>query len=280
VTVLLGGIAPHPPLVIPEVGGGEIAGVKNTVQALKEFSKRIAASGADTWVFISPHGLLFRDAISINAEEQLEGDFAGFGVPQVRLKAQNDKELVEAIASASEKNGLRTVLLERRGFSQRDITLDHGVTVPLYYLQEAGVVKRCVSVTYGLLSYNDLFRFGRFISSAAASIGRNVAVIASGDLSHRLIKDAPAGYNPRGKEFDEKLVNYLREYRVEDIMNMDDDLVMDAGECGLRSIIVLLGSLSDMTINPEVLSYEGPFGVGYLVALFTPGKEGHQGGSK
>ncbi len=272
--VLSGGITPHPPLIIPEIGRGEIASVKNTVEALRKFSQRMAASGADTLVFITPHGLLFRDAISIIAEDNLEGDFASFGAPQVRLKAQNDKELVEALAGESEKKGLRTALLDRSGFSPRDISLDHGVTVPLYYLQEAGTASRCVSITYGLLSYTDLFRFGQTIEEVAGALGRKVAVIASGDLSHRLIKGAPAGYNPRGKEFDEKLVDYLREYRVEDIMHMDDELVMAAGECGLRSIVVLLGSLSGLIVTPEVLSYEGPFGVGYLVALFTPQKEG------
>ncbi len=272
--VLSGGIAPHPPLIIPEVGGSEITSVRKTIEALKEFSKRIVASEADTWVFITPHGLLFRDAISIIDEDRMEGDFAGFGAPQVKLKAQNDKELVKAIAGGSDKNRIRTALLDRNSFSEKDITLDHGVTVPLYYLQKAGGGAKIVSITYGLLSYDDLFRFGQIISAAAGGIGRKVAVIASGDLSHRLINSAPAGYNPRGKEFDEKLVEHLREYRVQDIMNMDDDLVMDAGECGLRSIIVLLGSLSDMAISPEVLSYEGPFGVGYLVALFTPYEEG------
>ena len=55
---------------------------------------------------------------------------------------------------------------------------------------------------------------------------------------------------------------------------MDERLVSVAGECGLRSILILLGILSGNKIKPEVLSYEGPFGVGYLVALLTPVKEG------
>lgn len=44
----------------------------------------------------------------------------------------------------------------------------------------------------------------------------------------------------------------------------------EAGECGLRSFSFLLGILEESKINwkPEVLSYEGPFGVGYLVANF------------
>jgi len=44
----------------------------------------------------------------------------------------------------------------------------------------------------------------------------------------------------------------------------------EAGECGLRSFCFLLGILEASGIDwqPEILAYEGPFGVGYLVANF------------
>ena len=53
------------------------------------------------------------------------------------------------------------------------------------------------------------------------------------------------------------------------ILNMGEELVEEAGECGFRSIIILLGALSNLqqtTYNLQLLSYEGPFGVGYLIA--------------
>jgi hypothetical protein len=33
--------------------------------------------------------------------------------------------------------------------------------------------------------------------------------------------------------------------------------------------MILAGILDQLAINPELLSYEGPFGVGYAVASFT-----------
>ncbi|MFH1207865.1 MAG: hypothetical protein V1668_04725 [Patescibacteria group bacterium] len=42
----------------------------------------------------------------------------------------------------------------------------------------------------------------------------------------------------------------------------------EAGECGLRSIIMLLGMLNTVSYEPELYSYEGPFGVGYMVTNF------------
>jgi AmmeMemoRadiSam system protein A len=42
-----------------------------------------------------------------------------------------------------------------------------------------------------------------------------------------------------------------------------------AGECGYRSMLVAIGASSELPLSCEVLSYEAPFGVGYLVAQLT-----------
>lgn len=271
-SIIMAGISPHPPLIIPEVGGREIFQVNKTVEALKTLAGRIAAARADTVVFITPHGPMLRDAMVILAEEKLKGDFKNFGAPQVKLQVKNDMELVSSIAEESEKEQLDLVLLKRKNshFLRDETTLDHGITVPLYYLHEAGAAECCVAITFGMLPFPDLFRFGNALKRAVHNSGRKVAVVASGDLSHRLISDAPAGYTPRGKEYDEKIVDYLKTYRVEKVLSIDEELVSEAGECGLRSFIILLGSLFGQKIRSEILSYEGPFGVGYLVAAFTP----------
>ena len=56
------------------------------------------------------------------------------------------------------------------------------------------------------------------------------------------------------------------------VLNLDEDLIEHAGECGLRSIVILLGALQGLSVTPQILSYEGPFGVGYLVASFEAGQ--------
>ena len=49
---------------------------------------------------------------------------------------------------------------------------------------------------------------------------------------------------------------------------MDKKLIFEAEECGLRSILILLGILNRMSYEPQLLSYEAPFGVGYLTLNF------------
>jgi aromatic ring-opening dioxygenase LigB subunit len=97
-----------------------------------------------------------------------------------------------------------------------------------------------------------------------------VAIIASADMSHRLTPDAPAGFSPRGKEFDEKLVELIRNYDVPGLLDFDPGLADEAGQDALWSIAILFGALAGQKVKHELLSYEGPFGVGYMTATFEP----------
>ncbi len=88
-------------------------------------------------------------------------------------------------------------------------------------------------------------------------------------MSHRLKEDGPYGFQADGPKFDEKLIESLKKKDIETILRLDE-MYPEAGECGLRSFCFVLGILEESKINyqPEILSYEGPFGVGYLVADF------------
>jgi AmmeMemoRadiSam system protein A len=99
-----------------------------------------------------------------------------------------------------------------------------------------------------------------------------VAFVASGDLSHRLKPEAPAGYNPAAHRFDEEVVDALQDNSPNRIIDIDQELRRTAGECGYRSMLVALGATQKLTPACDVLNYEAPFGVGYLVAQLTNAK--------
>jgi AmmeMemoRadiSam system protein A len=120
------------------------------------------------------------------------------------------------------------------------------------------------------LPLEELYQFGKLVQEAAHALERKVAVIASGDLSHCLKPGAPAGYDPRGEEFDRKLVELINEGAVKPFFELDSVLLEKAAECGFRSLIMLLGALDGIEFKSKVLSYQGPFGVGYGVASFLP----------
>jgi len=148
------------------------------------------------------------------------------------------------------------------------VELDHGAFVPLWYAA-AEARPAVVLMAFGMAPRRELYEAGRrlrAVCSAAETGPQSIGVIASGDLSHRLVRGGPYPYSPRGAEFDAIIVDILRRGAFDEFLDVDEALVEEAGQCGLRSFIILAGFLSGGPAGAEVLSYEGPFGVGYCVA--------------
>lgn len=271
-SIVFCGIMPHPPIAVPEVGGAESDMIKATCEAMVELGRRIKESGAETLVMISPHATVFGDAIAINALPSTRGDLAAFRAPQVVLSYRYDQELGREITWQAEDLAVPVAEIDQKLADRLKVSLelDHGFLVPLYFLQQAGLKLPLVPCSMGLFPPEKLYAFGLAVKQAAEATKKKVAVIASGDLSHRLTADAPAGYDPKGREFDQAIADHIKSLDVMGLINLDEDLCRRAGECGLRPITMMLGALDGLAAKSEVLSYEGTFGVGYLVAALQP----------
>ncbi len=273
--ITLAAITPHPPIVVPEVGRGEENKIEHTINSMERVAQRIKDSAADLLVVISPHGAVFSDGVAINAAPTLQGDLAQFRAAQVNLEFENDLHFVGVLLNKCKDRGVVAVAMDKdmAGGYRVSTKLDHGVIVPLYFVDKVEFKVPLVMVSMSLLPPLGLYNFGLALQEAIKDSDKNVAIIASGDLSHRLTHDAPSGYAPEGKTLDEEIVRTIREFDVEALMNLDPELAERGAECGWRSILMMLGSLDGLEVSSEVLSYEGPFGVGYMVALLTPGNE-------
>jgi MEMO1 family protein len=263
-SLVFAGIAPHPPIMVPEVGRDAIVDVRSSIDAMAVLTERVIRSGAETLILISPHAPLDAAAFVAYDGPQLHADFANFRAPTAIVHAELDDELLTEITRTAAEQGLATMRIKGGD-------LDHGTAVPLYFLQCYGWNGRVIALGYSFLSNEDHVRFGRCIRQAIDKLGRSVAFIASGDLSHRLQRDAPAGYNPQAHLFDEEVVDAIRSCSTSRIVNLDPELRRMAGECGFRSMLVAIGATQELEPSCEVISYEAPFGVGYLVAQLFAG---------
>ncbi|SMC97437.1 AmmeMemoRadiSam system protein B [Sporomusa malonica] len=263
-------LMPHPPLMIPEVGKAELDTVKTTVEAANQVAEMLKQSNPQTVVIITPHGPVFEDAVAVSIHPRLRGSMASFGAPDVALAFETDNLLIKHVIRSCQRLGINLMeLTDDVAKNYRvSLNLDHGAFVPLYYLAKAGFKGQIVHLSMGMLAYEEMYTFGKAVQAAIGNLDKRVAVIASGDLSHRLTPDAPAGYNPHGAEFDKQVVEALKNADVKALLSMDKNLIEAAGECGLRPIFFLMGVMGGLDVEVTSASYEGPFGVGYAVVAY------------
>ena len=256
-------LTPHPPVLLPEVGGGREQEIAATGRAMAQAAAEVARWKPEVLIVASPHTILYGDYFHIAPGPGATGSMAAFGAPQVRMEVAYDAPLREEIIRRAENAGLQA---GTRG--QRDPSLDHGVLIPLYFLRKAGV--HCPLVRMGLSGFSalDHYRLGQCVAEAVDALGRRAVFVASGDLSHKLKADGPYGFAPEGPVFDEAVTKTMASGDFLEFLTMDPSLCDRAAECGLRSFQLMAGALDGLAVQPQLLSHEGTFGVGYAVALF------------
>ena len=259
--LIFSAILPHPPILIPTIGKDNLLKISKTKEAIESLAEELYALQPDTIVIISPHGLVQTDAFTVQISEKYYGDFQNFGDLETKFEFEPDISFINKIKIRAELKNLPIQLVN-------ESFVDHGVLVPLYYLAKNLPNVKIVPIAYSLLSYEDHYNFGKYLKKVIGRSNKRIALIASGDLSHCLSEDAPAKFCPEGKAFDEKLVELLKAKDCKSLLEMDKNMIEKAQECGLRSILTLIGALEEIECQPEVLSYEAPFGVGYLVMNF------------
>ena len=198
----------------------------------------------------------------------------------------DDREKVKSTISALERLGTELAEVKPDTIIISSPHADWGINVPLFFLARnfQFPISNFQSITnsqlpipnYGsgifpILTTADSpqqhYEWGKEIIKKIPDKLR-VAWIASGDMSHVLKEDGPYGFHPSGPKFDREFIERLKKKDIQGILNMDPQLIDKAGVCGLWSFCMMLGALeeSKQEWKPEILSYEGPFGVGYLVA--------------
>lgn len=262
---VLGIIAPHPPIMVAEVGRERANVTAASSRAMETAARLLGAFRPETIVLMSPHAPLMRDALLVDTSDRYSGDLGQFGARTVSIRPEGDPALAHAIIETATALGLPAISRSARPGLDAGM-LDHGALVPLSFLDRHARYP-LVELSLSLLPLADHRTLGSAVAAAARTLGRRIAFVASGDCSHRLTPDAPAGYSPRAADFDKTLTNALRAGDYAALESIDPNLIEEAGECGLRSFVALGGYLEGTGAMTRVLAYEGPWGVGYTTAI-------------
>ncbi len=256
-------MVPHPPIILPEVGRGEEKRISATDKAYRRAAAFLAELEPETIVLISPHSVMYADYFHISPGKSAVGDMRQFRAPQVMIQVDYDPDFAVALARTAERTGFPAGML-----GERNAELDHGSLIPLYYVNQFCRNYRLVRVGLSGLPLTDHYRLGQMIGQTADALKRRVAVIGSGDLSHKLRADGPYGLAREGPLYDERIMDVMGRADFDELFDFDESFCEKAAECGHRSFCIMAGALDGMSVETEKLSHEGPFGVGYGICTY------------
>ena len=268
--ILAAFMVPHPPMIIPDIGKGSEKQITKTIEAYEKVAGEIAALKPETIIITSPHSIMYADYFHISPGKGAKGNFKRFGAGDVAFKEEYDAQLRDRICLLADEKDFPAGTM-----GEREPELDHGTMVPLWFIRQQykeGKIVRIGLSGCGLLEH---YRLGEIIKRAADDCDRNVVIVASGDLSHKLQEYGPYGFAKEGPEYDEKIMDVAKRAAFGEMLEFSEDLCEKAAECGHRSFVIMAGAFDGRNVDANVYSHEDITGVGYGVASFySTGNDG------
>lgn len=245
--------APHPPIILSEVGKGKEQEAKKTTEGMQQLARKIAELAPQTLVVLTPHSNA-SGILTIASNHHWNGSLSKFGYTDIQLTTQNNLSLVNRIT-------------EEIGLSRRTLEMDHGTLIPLHYIQKEYNAFNVVLIGVGPHRSEALLSVSNHLGTLFQKQNEKILIVASGDLSHRLKEEGPYGWHPAGPMFDALVVKAFRENNLNQLKKIEPKIRENAAECGLNPFLVAYEMVQGSYGEMELISYEGPFGVGYLTAF-------------
>lgn len=254
-SLIRAGIAPHSPILLPDSTNKYLVDLSLATKAFKKIMERLTQAKPDYLIIFSPHGVIFNKEFSLNIERSFTGSFEEFGDLINKYSLSGAVDLAAEIIKIAKQQPLRAISVSE---------LDYGTAVPLAYLPQPTNLQLLPIYSAGL-SLLDHYNFGKLIGQLAQTRPERIAILASADLSHRLNRISPAGFHPKAKWFDKRVLKAIEIKKIDELIALDEKLITDITECGLKTILMLLGAISETVLEPEVLYYDSPVGVGWPI---------------
>ncbi|MBI4138994.1 MEMO1 family protein [Candidatus Uhrbacteria bacterium] len=259
--IVFAAIVPHSPLLIPSIGKTNRDKLQATIAACQEIEQAIYLAKPDSICMIAPHGVRYPDAYSVNLASKYVGSLKQFGDFSTTVSAKSDYLLIDRLQRKLRAEGVPFTLTSNE-------ELDYGFAVPLLLLTAHLPSWKLIPISPSMLDGRAHFEFGQQLKRVLHAESQRVVVIASADLSHKLSPESPTGFSQEGPAFDAAVRESAASNKPESLMALDPATVEGAAQCAYRPISTILGLLDGMNVTSKVLSYESPFGVGYLTVRY------------
>ena len=256
-SLVFSAICPHPPLLVATDKNNQRKLLK-TKYALEKLQEHLYASKPDVIIIISAHGDKMTDSFVLNQAPDLKVNFTDFGDLETKLNFKNEMALGYRLREAVE-----TVV--PLALSSKD-TLDYSLGIPLLFLTKH--IKNCtvMPIYSSALNKEKHWHFGKYIRQVINRTNQRVAIIASGNLSHRLTKEVAEGYSISGKKFNQTIIDNLQNKKTDQIVELDEKIIKEADQCLYHPLLIMLGIIAQTDFEPNLMAYQNILGIGYLTA--------------
>jgi aromatic ring-opening dioxygenase LigB subunit len=267
VSIVFAAIAPHGTL--PEA---PVPGADKTHEALAELGRRFDAEKPEATIVLTPHNIHVEGHFAVILAGTLDGTLPDLFDADVELSCPVDFELAAQTVVALHDDGIPVVGASFGGNDAPAATapMDWGVLIPLWYMggrSEPQVPAVVVSPARDR-PLDEHVQAGRAIARAARESGKRVALIASADHGHAHDPDGPYGFDPAAAEYDERVVELVRENRLDGLLGLDPAFVDAAKADSWWQMVMLQGALGNGW-ESDFLSYEASTYFGMLCASFA-----------
>lgn len=254
-SLIYSAILPHSPVLIPGIAISHAVELNKTITAAKNIGAELISKKPDLIIILSPHGIHQENFATYNVAQRFTASFEEFGDLGTKLNLQSDKKFVTIL----KKNNLnlKGVSLEK---------LDYGSAVPLTFLEK--ITCPILPIYSGIFSIQEQINFGSKLSELIQKSPLKIALVASIDLSHKLNRRSPAGFSPRAKAFDKKIIKALETKDTKEILKIKQDTVKNIESCSFETTLIMLGAMQFLNLKFEQESYESPMGIGWLCGKF------------
>ena len=267
-SLVFAAIAPHGTLPEAPVDNAE-----QTHEALAELGRRFDAAQPDATIVLTPHNVHVEGHFAVVLAGMLAGTLVEFDAPEVSLSCPVDRRLARQTVVALHDDGIPVVgtAFGANDWESATAPMDWGVLIPLWVMGgrlEPQVPAVVVSPARDRPAEEHV-RAGRAVARAAEESGKRVALIASADHGHAHDPDGPYGFDPAAAEYDARVVDLVKQGRLEGLVDFDRPFVEAAKADSWWQLLMLHGALGGAW-KGEFLSYEASTYFGMLCAAYAP----------
>lgn len=270
VPIVSAAVCPHPPLLVPAVATGAAHELDDLRTACLAAIDQLTVAHPDRLVIIGsgPH-------TGTRYAADTPGTFAPYGAPAVRVGSDPPTAQADSAESRARAGSVKSDAPARSEPLAGSESLGRSVeqALPLSLLIGTWLVEQSKAANFP--------RTGVTVAAdetptACAELGEElaagndrVALLVMGDGSARRSEHSPVHLHPRAELFDSTVAAALDLADCVTLAALDPDLATDLHAAGRAPWQVLAGAAASADLQGALTYHAAPYGVGYLVALWT-----------